>query len=598
MRRMVRKVRLLLLCSLLMGTLAAFPPMVVEVSAYTGNHDETFIDGSFIDESVSNITGIGSGAISLPHREFDLQGYEYMSGGGSELDIVGNLAYIIDYKTLYIYNISEVTSPDLLSTTTITATSAYADMDIVGGLLFIPTESGLSIYNISNPALPTLTKKYDLGNRSYQVIVENDVAFVACYREGIKILNVSDPEAVISIANYTYMVDKAYALDLHGTTLYLGEETGFQIIDVSDIYNPSQISQVATAIGAASVLAVGNLFAFRASQQVCLFDISNPASPESISNVTGNYHCFDIISNMLFRAQDVFDIVNITIPEHPVKIFQHQRIEGYGPYRDFVFTNEFICFTGDSAVIEIYRCRNVTEYWYQYEPFAVVQSDPLFETYNEDDIIVDVTLQVDAYIPASTSIVYYASARNGSYWNEVLPDVKYNFYARGEQLKWRAELHSSSYSTSPIIYSINMTCTAHIPSPELDEPLSDTTLDTNTPSFDWYSLEFAVAYLLQLDTTVSFDSEDLVNLTLTASEYLVTESLDDGKWYWRVAGIDETGQVGEFAPTRAFTINTGAGTGTSTGTTLLPPDFMTYAIIGGVLIAAVVIAVAVKRRKK
>jgi hypothetical protein len=130
----------------------------------------------------------------------------------------------------------------------------------------------------------------------------------------------------------------------------------------------------------------------------------------------------------------------------------------------------------------------------------------------------------------------------------------------------------------------------------LTEPEFNETLDDNTPSFSWNLVSGAVGYLLQIDTTSEFNSENLIEVIVwTYNDYTLNESLSDGRWYWQVAGIDDENDVGEFSPYSSFIIDTGAGTGTTTGTfdigNLLP-----IILVGGVAILIVVIVIIYRKK--
>ena len=122
--------------------------------------------------------------------------------------------------------------------------------------------------------------------------------------------------------------------------------------------------------------------------------------------------------------------------------------------------------------------------------------------------------------------------------------------------------------------------------------------DYNRPEFWWDSVRGAVSYLLQIDTSSEFDSANLINETLTNRSFVPENTLSNGTWYWRVAGIDYQGDLGRFSETRSEDIGTTALTDTTT-TDPLPeiPDTTLLAIIFVTCIIAVVIAINAKRTR-
>jgi len=600
------KLRLYLAPILLLGLIASLPFMVPEVSAYTGSHDETFIDDAFIDELATNVTGLESGAISLPKRGLELQArLEYPSiWSGNELKIVGDIAYIVThFNQLYIYNISDTTNPTYISNLEINGTSSTTCMDIVDDLLYLPTHSGLDIINISNPLNPEYLACYSWLTAIGQVIVQDNVAYVSNGLDGMMILNVSDPKAATSISNYTEMVGTARCVAIKGDRAYIGDNGAIHVVNLTDIYNPTQILKIPAFVGGHAILVEGNLLVYQAMVGPMFFDISTPDNPLSIHNMTIGVMHFTIDSNRFYCSYGALKVFDITNPANPIEIWWQPGLNSSHNIRDIVVSGDYIYFAGNYPEFGIYRYKDTTGYyWDQYALSAVIQTDPLF-TSNDLDSIVDVTLQVDDLTPSNTAIDYYVSASNGSWWTEAVPGIKQSVGAyRGQQMKWRVELSTSDRSVTPTIESVNATCTALLDKIHSTAPELGATLDDNTPLFSWESVEGAESYLLQIDTTQDFDSSNLISVTIPGTwsdSYQLVEPLSDGDWVWQVAGIDGEGQIGEFSPAIPFTIDTGAG-GTSTGTVTnplpIPEDLMLYIIIGVAGIAIIAFVIVLRRR--
>ncbi|MFX1575339.1 MAG: hypothetical protein ACFFB0_21595, partial [Promethearchaeota archaeon] len=61
-------------------------------------------------------------------------------------------------------------------------------------------------------------------------------------------------------------------------------------------------------------------------------------------------------------------------------------------------------------------------------------------------------------------------------------------------------------------------------------------------------------YLIQIDTLPSFDTENLINETISSLSYSPPTPLSDGTWYWRVGAFDSEGDLGFFAATQSVKI--------------------------------------------
>jgi len=71
-------------------------------------------------------------------------------------------------------------------------------------------------------------------------------------------------------------------------------------------------------------------------------------------------------------------------------------------------------------------------------------------------IILRATLIASIYLPVGTSISFYLSNDTGSTWQAATSGVEVSFSSTGSQLKWRADLNSSSTKITPRIYDISI----------------------------------------------------------------------------------------------------------------------------------------------
>lgn len=562
-----------------------------EVQAYTGNHNESFNDSDFIDESMTNVTGLNTGEVSLPHQDFVLVGSEpYISDyGADDVLVVGDIAYVMgDNDGLLLFDISDVSNPEYLSmedtglSSSYTATLAYED-----DVIYYPAQDSLDIINVTDSDNPQLITSLEFSS-IYDVVVQEGVAFVGAQSDGLVILNVSDPTTPTSIANYTDIGAKTVSsVYVVGNYAFLSLGTSYHIVNVTDIQYPTQVSNIDyVGSGVASFVVHDDYLV----SQVGIFDVSNVSEPVRI----GDFHTtgkIDFQLDIMFnpRLGGGLEVYNYSDPENLQLLYDGPECNSIKVVGDYLVT------VSDENVLNIYQYRDGTEYWNLYKPFAMAQSDVVF-TSNGDDHIVDVTIQVDDSTPSNTAIDYYVSATNGSWWVKTTPGVKQSIQYLGQELKLRAYLSTSDDSVAPVIYSINMTCTALLEMPFAISPEMAEEIDTSSPEFEWDHISGAVGYLIQIDNSSDFDSVNLVNETLGyVHTFQVTEPLADGDWYWRVAGIDDEDQIGDFSPTSPFSIDTGSGTNTTTELFDLVALAPYILAVGGV-IALIAIVVIIKKR--
>ncbi len=141
-------------------------------------------------------------------------------------------------------------------------------------------EDGLRIIDISNPE--SLTEVGHCSTQwAYGVAVADSYAFVADGEAGLKIIDVTDPENpfelnCFSILCYSVTVTNNYAFAAEG-------DPGVRIIDVSNPGHPSEVGYYNTP-GYARAVAVADNFALVADGEAGLriIDISNPQNPSEV----------------------------------------------------------------------------------------------------------------------------------------------------------------------------------------------------------------------------------------------------------------------------------------------------------------------------
>ncbi|MBN2103452.1 formylglycine-generating enzyme family protein [bacterium] len=91
--------------------------------------------------------------------------------------------------------------------------------------------------------------------------------------------------------------------------------------------------------------------------------------------------------------------------------------------------------------------------------------------------------------------------------------------------------------------------------PNLLAPAMDTTLTDITLVFDWSDMKNAVIYELMVDNNADFKSPELLSDTLTQSSCRITAPLPDNCYYWRVRGIDDHENPGQWSEIRSFYVD-------------------------------------------
>jgi hypothetical protein len=92
--------------------------------------------------------------------------------------------------------------------------------------------------------------------------------------------------------------------------------------------------------------------------------------------------------------------------------------------------------------------------------------------------------------------------------------------------------------------------------PTLYYPANDSTINDNTPSFDWSDPAHAYRYELIVDNNNSFTSPEIQQTDLSSSNYTPSSGLSDDTYYWKVRAKNSEGAWGTWSTTWSFILNT------------------------------------------
>jgi hypothetical protein len=125
------------------------------------------------------------------------------------------------------------------------------------------------------------------------------------------------------------------------------------------------------------------------------------------------------------------------------------------------------------------------------------------------------------------------------------------------------------------------------PAPTLQSPPDGYTIASLPYTFDWTDVNDnntggsnPCTYEIQIDNDNSFSSPEVDQSGLTQSQYTLTSSIPNGRYYWRVRAKDNAGNTSVWSSTRTVTVNVStSGDRTPPPTPILqsPPDGYTIA---------------------
>jgi hypothetical protein len=105
---------------------------------------------------------------------------------------------------------------------------------------FVSEMEGLSVIDISNLEELEVVGSFDTNGFAYGIFVQEDLAYVADWDNGLVVVNVSNPYNPQEVGFYPFGIEDIY---VKGNNLYLAGYEGFIIVDVSDSSNPIEIGR-------------------------------------------------------------------------------------------------------------------------------------------------------------------------------------------------------------------------------------------------------------------------------------------------------------------------------------------------------------------
>ena len=231
--------------------------------------------------------------ISCDKSESAKAGLSTNGKGGSQarFTISGNYLYIVDKTDLKVFDLSNPSSPQLKSTTSvgfeIETIFPFKDK------LFIGSTSVVHIFSIENPEEPqklSTAISPTVMRRCDPVVAKDSVAYATLRTNGLcggtqSILAVYDIRDVLQpvMVNQQF-VPEPYGLGYADSALYVCDKSSLIVFNIADGYNPIWITQINDDTYY-DVIPYGNTLVCWIKKGVALYDITNRLDPKLIKKI-------------------------------------------------------------------------------------------------------------------------------------------------------------------------------------------------------------------------------------------------------------------------------------------------------------------------
>lgn len=207
-----------------------------------------------------------------------------------DLAVSGQHVYVAmhDYG-IRVFDVADPTAPVEVGSFSQTDLKIRA-LAIEGDYIYLTHDAGLSILDISDPLVPMILSTISLpapdGGR--ELVVADQIVYVAAYGGGIRILDASDPSEPVEVG-FLQTASPAQDLAVAGPYIYAVTSNSLVIVDATDLTDPVQISSYPINNPPWFVpfnIAVANSYAYvTARQAVLAFDVADPALPVQDSTI-------------------------------------------------------------------------------------------------------------------------------------------------------------------------------------------------------------------------------------------------------------------------------------------------------------------------
>ncbi len=210
--------------------------------------------------------------------------------------------------------------------------------DVVDDLAFIGRTNGLDVVNVADAYAPVLVGEAEFEGPSREVAYGSGHAFIAGHVDGIRVVDVRDPNAPETIA--TFDTGNAFEAKLCGDYLYVADaNNGLVVLDVSEPGAPEWVTTRETPYLPTSV-EISEGFAYVGTRGgVEIYDVSDPASPTWISRYPRGPWVDDmtILGDYLYIVHGL-EAIDISDPHEPrsvgiyVSVFYAEGVDADGEY--------------------------------------------------------------------------------------------------------------------------------------------------------------------------------------------------------------------------------------------------------------------------
>lgn len=224
---------------------------------FIGHYDtEGFTEYVFVNDSLAYLADGDSGLVILdvsnPSNPNYLGSWTQSNYYSVTVFVADTIAYLgnITGEPLKIINVANPTNPFLIANCpqnpaggVIASAYTVDTLAFLAGSWWIASELyHFLIVNVADPANPLFISGLEFDRPAIKVVVWGDYAYVNNQEDGIRIIDISNPESPVEIACFDEAADYGYGPAVYDSILVTPEyDEGFSIFDVSEPIQPIKL---------------------------------------------------------------------------------------------------------------------------------------------------------------------------------------------------------------------------------------------------------------------------------------------------------------------------------------------------------------------
>jgi len=535
------------------------------------------IDGDYA--YVGDITKNGLRVIDIsdPTSPF-FAGEHNFTGNINDIFISGDYAYIAnDDYGLYVIDISNPTSPSYAGSydTPYDAKNVF----ISGDYAYIADDTTLQVIDISDPTNPSFAGSYDNPGRNMGIFVEGNYLYIADYTIvggfDLLVINITNPTNPV-LASYYNLTGQGRDIFISGDYAYVAVfDSGFEVVNISDPKNPSFAGIHDTPHYANDICIEGDYAYVADTNALRIYEVrrNRCRQYESLAIAQSEPTFSGLSTETIFSANltSLDSIPTNTSIDYYLSADNGSHWEAITPGLEHYFINSGNQLKWKAVLTTNHSLKTPKIFSLSIKYGTLLDAPsllyPLNNSLTNDNTPTlewtSVTGALNYFIQLDTSINFNSLNQinvtiGSTSYTLVTPLVDGLWY-------WRVAANDSEGDLGKFSEIWSMQIDTIPPnSPSLISPNNNSIISDNTPMFSWSSIFDAHNYTLQLDTSTSFSSIDLITIPgIISASYAPTSPLTDDTWYWQVCAVDEANNQGSYSDFNVLIIDTVAPTAPS-----------------------------------